>query len=49
MNFQQDELTTQVIQSAHDFAHQHIKPYLMEWDETQEFPMHIFKEKVSWV
>ncbi len=44
MNFQQDELTTQVAQSARDFANQHIRPKLMEWDESQEFPVHIFKE-----
>jgi alkylation response protein AidB-like acyl-CoA dehydrogenase len=44
MNFQQNELTTQVAQTARDFAIQHIKPHLMEWDESQEFPLHIFKE-----
>lgn len=44
MNFNQDELTLQVAQTARDFAHQHIKPHLMEWDESQEFPLHIFKE-----
>lgn len=44
MNFQQSELTQQVAQSARDFARQYIQPHLMEWDETQEFPLHIFKE-----
>jgi alkylation response protein AidB-like acyl-CoA dehydrogenase len=44
MNFQQNELTTQVAQTAKDFAHQYIKPHLMAWDESQEFPLHIFKE-----
>ena len=44
MNFQQSELTAQVAQTAKDFALQHIKPNLMEWDENQEFPLHIFKE-----
>jgi alkylation response protein AidB-like acyl-CoA dehydrogenase len=44
MNFQSSELTQQVAQIAKDFATQHIKPYLMEWDESQEFPTHIFKE-----
>lgn len=44
MNFQQEEITQQVAQSARDFALQHIKPHLMEWDESQEFPLHIFKE-----
>jgi alkylation response protein AidB-like acyl-CoA dehydrogenase len=44
MNFQQSELTQQVAHTARDFAIQYIKPHLMEWDESQEFPLHIFKE-----
>jgi alkylation response protein AidB-like acyl-CoA dehydrogenase len=44
MNFQPSELTLQVAQTARDFAQQHIKPHVMEWDESQEFPLHIFKE-----
>ena len=44
MNFSTNELTSQVAQTARDFAQQHIKPHIMEWDESQEFPLHIFKE-----
>ena len=44
MNFQSAELTQQVAQTARDFAQQYIKPHVMEWDESQEFPVHIFKE-----
>ena len=44
MEFSQSEITLQVGQSARDFAQQHIRPHLMEWDESQEFPIHIFKE-----
>ncbi len=44
MNFQQNELTQQVAQTAKDFAIQHIRPHLMDWDESQDFPLHIFKE-----
>ncbi|MEO8567494.1 MAG: acyl-CoA dehydrogenase family protein [Ginsengibacter sp.] len=44
MDFRNSELTEQVAHTARDFAQQHIKPYLMEWDESQEFPLHIFKE-----
>ncbi|MEO6288664.1 MAG: acyl-CoA dehydrogenase family protein [Ginsengibacter sp.] len=44
MDFSKSELTEQVAQTARDFALQHIKPHLMEWDESQEFPLHIFKE-----
>jgi alkylation response protein AidB-like acyl-CoA dehydrogenase len=44
MNFETAEITAQVAQTARDFARQHIKPHLMEWDESQEFPVHIFKQ-----
>ncbi|HYE55543.1 MAG TPA: acyl-CoA dehydrogenase family protein [Chitinophagaceae bacterium] len=44
MEFQQAELTEQVAQTASDFASQHIKPYVMHWDESQEFPVQVFKE-----
>ncbi len=44
MNFNYTELTQQAAQTAKDFAQQYIKPHVMEWDETQEFPLHIFKQ-----
>ena len=44
MNFETSEITAQVAQTARDFALQHIKPHVMEWDESQEFPLHIFKQ-----
>jgi alkylation response protein AidB-like acyl-CoA dehydrogenase len=44
MNFEVSELTSQVAISARDFAQQHIKPHVMKWDETQEFPVSVFKE-----
>ena len=44
MDFQQSELTQQVAQTARDFAQQHIKPFVMEWDESQEFPVEVFKK-----
>ena len=44
MEFQQAELTEQVAQTARDFAIQHIKPHVMTWDESQEFPVQVFKE-----
>ncbi|MDR6734244.1 alkylation response protein AidB-like acyl-CoA dehydrogenase [Sphingobacterium sp. 2149] len=30
--------------SARDFAQYHIKPYVMEWDEAQIFPIEVFKK-----
>jgi alkylation response protein AidB-like acyl-CoA dehydrogenase len=43
MNFQPDEITEQVAQTAKDFANQYIRPHVMEWDEAQTFPVEIFK------
>jgi alkylation response protein AidB-like acyl-CoA dehydrogenase len=44
MNFESSELTQHIAQIARDFAQQHIKPHVMTWDESQEFPARIFKE-----
>jgi alkylation response protein AidB-like acyl-CoA dehydrogenase len=44
MNFEISEITLHAAQTARDFAQQKIKPHVMEWDEKQEFPVHIFKE-----
>lgn len=33
-----------VHEMARDFAEKHIRPHVMEWDESQEFPIHIFKQ-----
>lgn len=44
MNFETSEITQQVGQTARDFALQNIRPHVMEWDESQEFPVHIFKQ-----
>ncbi len=44
MNFEVSELTEQVAQTARDFALQYIKPFVMKWDEAQEFPIEVFKK-----
>jgi alkylation response protein AidB-like acyl-CoA dehydrogenase len=44
MNFERQELTEQVAQTARDFARQHILPHVMKWDESQEFPLRVFKD-----
>jgi len=41
MNFETNEITQQVAAAARDFAQREIKPHVMTWDETQEFPVHI--------
>jgi acyl-CoA dehydrogenase len=37
-----DEQLAFIRQSARDFARQYILPHVMEWDETQHFPMDLF-------
>jgi len=44
MDFNTSEITKQVAESARDFARKHILPHVMEWDESQEFPLQVFKE-----
>ncbi|MDE3182680.1 MAG: acyl-CoA dehydrogenase family protein [Bacteroidota bacterium] len=44
MDFAKNELTAQVAETAKQFAGQFIRPHVMEWDEKQEFPVHILKE-----
>jgi alkylation response protein AidB-like acyl-CoA dehydrogenase len=44
MDFKRSELTEQVAQTARDFARQRIAPHVMEWDESQEFPLQLFKD-----
>lgn len=44
MDFETDEITRQIGETTRDFALQHIKPYVMQWDETQEFPIEVFKK-----
>lgn len=44
MNFHPEEITQQVRQTTRDFANQHIRPHVMEWDEKQHFPVEVFKQ-----
>ena len=44
MNFLTSEFTQQVSESTCEFAKQYIKPHVMEWDETQHFPIELFHE-----
>ncbi len=44
MDFKRTEITEQVAQTARDFALQNIKPHVMEWDESQTFPVEVLKE-----
>src|SRR5258708_1137085 len=44
MDFQSNEITQHIAQTTRDFAQQFIKPHVMEWDESQQFPVQCFKE-----
>jgi len=44
MNFDYNETQQMIAQSIKDFAEKNIKPYIMEWDESQIFPIPLFKQ-----
>lgn len=44
MNFDYNETQSMIAQSIRDFAEQHIRPNIMEWDEAQTFPVELFKK-----
>jgi len=44
MDFNQTENQEMITQMARDFAEKHIRPDLMKWDESQEFPVEVFKQ-----
>jgi alkylation response protein AidB-like acyl-CoA dehydrogenase len=44
MNFNYSEEQLMIATSAKDFAEQYIRPYIMEWDEAQTFPVEVFKK-----
>ncbi|MCC6384069.1 MAG: acyl-CoA dehydrogenase family protein [Bacteroidia bacterium] len=44
MDFTVTESQTLIRQSVKDFAEKHIRPYVMEWDEKQHFPVDLFHE-----
>ena len=44
MNFDYSETQKMVAEAAKNFALQHIKPHVMDWDERQFFPVDVFKK-----
>ncbi len=44
MDFKQSENQEMIASMVADFADKHIRPDLMKWDESQEFPVHVFKQ-----
>lgn len=43
MNFEYTENQKMIAQTVRDFAEKNIRPYVMEWDETQYFPVETLK------
>lgn len=44
LGFDYSETQHMVAASAKKFAEQHIRPFIMKWDEAQEFPVEVFKK-----
>ncbi len=44
MYFDSSETQNMIAQSIRDFAEKNIRPYIMEWDEAQIFPVPLFKQ-----
>ena len=44
MNFERTENHEMIAQMVRDFAEKEIRPYVMEWDESQFFPREVFKK-----
>ncbi|MFK8299395.1 acyl-CoA dehydrogenase family protein [Capnocytophaga canimorsus] len=44
MIFDYSETQNMVAESARDFAEKYIRPYIMQWDEAQEFPVEVFRK-----
>ncbi|WP_281323600.1 acyl-CoA dehydrogenase family protein [Flavobacterium aestivum] len=44
MNFDYNETQSLIAQSIRDFAEKNIRPFIMEWDEAQIFPISLFKK-----
>jgi alkylation response protein AidB-like acyl-CoA dehydrogenase len=44
LNFEETENQKMIAQMVRDFGHREIRPKMMEWDESQEFPIDVFKK-----
>jgi alkylation response protein AidB-like acyl-CoA dehydrogenase len=44
MDFKYTDTQLEIAAMIRDFANKHIRPKLMEWDESQKFPVELFKE-----
>lgn len=44
LSFEITESMNMIAQSVRDFAEKNIRPHVMEWDETQTLPIHLFRQ-----
>ena len=44
MDFKQTDTQLEIAAMVRDFANKHIRPQMMEWDESQKFPVDLFKQ-----
>jgi len=44
MNFEINETQLMIAQGIREFAEREIRPYMMDWDESQTFPVELFKK-----
>lgn len=44
MDFKYTETQEQIASMVRDFANKHIRPNVMDWDESQHFPIELFRE-----
>jgi alkylation response protein AidB-like acyl-CoA dehydrogenase len=44
INFEENENQRMIAQMIRDFGNKEIRPKMMEWDESQEFPVQVFKK-----
>jgi alkylation response protein AidB-like acyl-CoA dehydrogenase len=44
MNYEITETQQLITEAIRDFAEKHIRPYMMDWDEKQIFPIELFKK-----
>lgn len=44
MDFKPTELQAQITDMIRDYAEKNIRPDMMKWDESQEFPVHVFRQ-----
>jgi alkylation response protein AidB-like acyl-CoA dehydrogenase len=44
MEFEQNENQKMIAETIREFGNKHMRPYTMEWDEAQTFPVELFKK-----